>query len=218
MMWKQFGKVEVFSLENGMFIFRFSDETICDEVLESKLWDVANKPLILRKWTPGMQVMKLTLSSVPVWVKLLHLPIEFWTPTCLGHVASGVGKPLYADKRTEEQKRLGFARVLVEIDTNSECSKEVLIRRANGNSISIGVEYPWLPPKCSGCGGFGHAAYACATTKKEKKIWVSKKQAPAEVRRVTQHVQTTKAFDKTIRRPSGPSKVKTKEKGVRLFL
>jgi hypothetical protein len=32
-----------------------------DEVLESKLWYVANKPQILRKWTPGMQVMKLTI-------------------------------------------------------------------------------------------------------------------------------------------------------------
>jgi hypothetical protein len=59
-----------------------------------------------------------------------------------------VGKPLYADTITEEQKTLGFARVLVEIDTKSECPKELVICRANGSSITIGVEYPWLPPKC----------------------------------------------------------------------
>jgi hypothetical protein len=29
------------------------------------------------------------------------------------------------------------------------------------------VEYSWLPPKCSICKGFGHAAYACV--KKDKK-------------------------------------------------
>jgi hypothetical protein len=100
--------------------------------------------------------------------------MEFWTTSCLSHVASGVGKPLYGDRITEQQIQLGFARVLVEIDIKSKCPKEILIRRANGTSNSIGVEYPWLPTKCSTCGGFGHATYACATNKKEKKIWVPK--------------------------------------------
>lgn len=75
-LWKNFGELEVFSLENGMFLFRFSNELVCDEVLESKLWYVANKPLILRKWFPGMQIMKLSFSSIPIWVKLMHLPLE----------------------------------------------------------------------------------------------------------------------------------------------
>jgi len=53
-MWKQYDAVEVFSLDNGMFIFRFQDEATCEQILENKLWHVANKPLILRKWQPGM--------------------------------------------------------------------------------------------------------------------------------------------------------------------
>jgi hypothetical protein len=87
---------------------------------------------------------------------------------------------LYADSITEEQKRLGYARVLVEIDVESECPKEIVICRANGDLINIGVEYPWLPPKCSLCGGFGHAVYACS--KKETKKWVPKTyiQAPGK--------------------------------------
>lgn len=32
-MWKQFGKVEVFSQENGMHIFRLKNKATCDEVL-----------------------------------------------------------------------------------------------------------------------------------------------------------------------------------------
>lgn len=78
-MWSQCGETEVFSLENGLYIFRLQDEATCEEVLEAKLWHVANKPLILRKWQPGMQVLKLNLTSVPVWVKFLHLPLEYWT-------------------------------------------------------------------------------------------------------------------------------------------
>jgi len=167
-MWSQFGEVEVFSLENGMYIFRFQDEATCEEILESRLWHISNKPLILRKWKPGMQVLKLALSSVPIWVKFLHLPMEFWTPNGLSYVASGVGVPLYADKVIEEQKRLGFARVLVKIDVHSECPKKLIICRDNGDTVSVGVVYSWLPPKCSTCGTFGHTTYTC--NKKEQKV------------------------------------------------
>lgn len=104
-----------------MYIFCFADEFTCNEVMEAKIWHVVNKPLILRKWTPGMQVLKLTLTSIPIWVKFLHLPLEYWNHACLSHVASGVGRPLYTDFVTEEHKRLGYARVLVEIDVDSEC-------------------------------------------------------------------------------------------------
>lgn len=214
-MWNQYGEIEVFSLENGLFMFRFQDEATCEEVLEAKLWHVANKPLILRKWHLGMQDLKLILTSVPVWVKFLHLPMEYWTPTCLSHVASGVGKPLYADKVTEEQKRLGFARVLVEIDVNSDCPKEIIICRGNGANITIGVEYPWLPLKCSCCGGVGHAAYSCS--KKDKQVWIPKVQKPEMVRKSLTGASKQKApFDRTIRKPDRASKSKGNYGGIRL--
>ena len=76
-LWAQYGKVEVFLLENGLYLFRFANGKIRDEVMEAKLWHIANKPLILRKWTPGMQLLKISLSIVLIWIKLHNLPIEF---------------------------------------------------------------------------------------------------------------------------------------------
>lgn len=83
-LWSQYGKVEVFSMGNGLFIFRFVDERTHDEVLEAKFWHIANKPLILRKWEPGMQLLKHSLSKIPIWIKLVHLPMEFWSSKSLG--------------------------------------------------------------------------------------------------------------------------------------
>jgi hypothetical protein len=215
-MWKQFGDIEVFSLENGLYLFRFQDEVTCEDVLEAKLWHVANKPLILRKWQPGMQVLKLTLSTFPIWIKLMNLLLEFWSHSCLSHVASGVVRPLYADKITEDQQRLGYDRVLVEVEVSSDYPKEIFIRRKDGEVINIEVEYPWIPPKCSLCAGFGHAAYACH--KKEKKVWVPKGneetfKVNAGRKAATSHV---KHFDPTIRKPVSAPEVKTKSGGVRL--
>jgi hypothetical protein len=129
--------------------------------------------------------------------------MEFWTPSGLSYAASGIGKPLYADKVMEERKRLGFARVLVEIDITSECPKEIVIGRENGDTINVGVEYPWLPPKCSVCGGFGHAAYACAKKgEKEAKVWIPKVQKVASVRTNSPHSKQNLSFDRTIRKPA----------------
>ena len=69
--WGQFGKVETFSLENGLFFFKFDDIQSRDSVFEARIWHVANKPLILRKWQPGLQPMDLSLKEIPVWIKIL---------------------------------------------------------------------------------------------------------------------------------------------------
>jgi hypothetical protein len=176
--WAQYGKIEVFLLENGLYLFRFADEKLRDEVMEAKVWYIANKPLILRKWTPGMQLLKLSLSSIPIWIKLHNLPIEFWNATCLSYVASGVGKPLCADSVTEEQQRLGFARVLVEVDMNSNFPKELEVVGVDGSRVVVGIEYPWLPVKCKKCKTFGHPSHAC--TKVEKQVWLPKKPEPVQ--------------------------------------
>jgi hypothetical protein len=65
-MWSCYGKVEVFSLDNGLYIFQFNDALMRDEVLESQMWHIANKPIILRRWQPEMQLLKLALSSIPI--------------------------------------------------------------------------------------------------------------------------------------------------------
>jgi hypothetical protein len=34
-------------LENGLYLFRFANESFREAVLEEKLWHIANKPLIV---------------------------------------------------------------------------------------------------------------------------------------------------------------------------
>ncbi len=76
-LWGQFGKVDTFSLDNGLFLFKFADIQSRDSVFESRIWHIANKPLILRKWKPGLQPMDLSLKEIPIWIKILHLSIEY---------------------------------------------------------------------------------------------------------------------------------------------
>ena len=160
-LWGKYGSVQVYSVENGMFLFCLESEEVGDAVLGEKLWYIGSKPLFLRKWTPGLQILKLSLTKIPIWLKILHLPLEYWNPDRLSYIASRVGKPLYADEVPEEHKRLGFARVFVEIDINEGLHSEIVVDVGDGSYFDVLLEYPWLPVKCAQCNTFGHSSRLC---------------------------------------------------------
>lgn len=66
----------------------------------------------------------------------------------MGHVASGVGRPHYANSFTKNHQRLSFARILVEVDINADFPKNIGVDKGNGRSCLVGIEYPWIPSKC----------------------------------------------------------------------
>ena len=74
--WGQYGLVEVFALDNGMFLFQFPDTRSTDSVLEARLWHIANKSIFLRKWQPRMQFLDLSLRKIPIWIKIF---ISLWS-------------------------------------------------------------------------------------------------------------------------------------------
>ncbi|KAL0284152.1 UNVERIFIED_CONTAM: hypothetical protein Sangu_2843300 [Sesamum angustifolium] len=43
----------------------------------------------------GMSLRRQQHTQIPVWIRLKHLPMEYWTDEGLSTVASGVGTPLY---------------------------------------------------------------------------------------------------------------------------
>ncbi|KAL0302567.1 UNVERIFIED_CONTAM: hypothetical protein Scaly_3028300 [Sesamum calycinum] len=110
-------------------------------------------------------------TQIPVWIRLRHLPMEYWTDEGLSTVASGVGTPLYTDGITKECSRLDYARVCVMLDYNSELPKHLVVISPvlrNGKRIQNGldVEYEWLPQRCTNCRSLGHVVATCPATKK----------------------------------------------------
>ncbi|KAL2252947.1 UNVERIFIED_CONTAM: hypothetical protein Sindi_0089400 [Sesamum indicum] len=82
---------EVIATANGFFFFQFKTEIDMEEVIEGGPWLFQGQPIVLQKWELGMAMRKLKHTQVPIWIKLRHLPLEFWTTEGLSIVASGVG-------------------------------------------------------------------------------------------------------------------------------
>ncbi|CAL1413207.1 unnamed protein product [Linum trigynum] len=144
----------------GMYIFTFPDLETRDMVLESSPWCIANSSFVMRKWEPSMQFHRRS-TTVPIWVRLVGVPVEYMTPKGLSYIASALGKPLYMDRATASGSQLAFAKVCVEImrspddydDQGFPTSISVAIWDGTGDDqgevvVIVGVLYQWSMP-CS---------------------------------------------------------------------
>ncbi|KAK4384176.1 hypothetical protein Sango_3084400 [Sesamum angolense] len=168
---------EVTATSNGFYFFKFKTEVAMEEVIEGGPWLFQGQPIVLQRWEPGMVLRKHKHTQVPVWIRLRHLPVEFWTNEGLSTVASGVGRPLYQDTITRACTRLDFARVCVMLDISSTLPKHlvVMMPKEDGSEIpcKVEVEYEWVPPKCKQCMSLGHSMATCPDSKKSDKPTVA---------------------------------------------
>ncbi|KAA0037609.1 kinesin-13A-like [Cucumis melo var. makuwa] len=102
-------------------------------------WHLGGKPMLLRKWTPGIVPESFVFNSIPVWIKLGRIPMKLWREAELAVVASLVGKPITLDLATKEQCRLSYAHVCVELDVDS-CMHAKITVNLRGVDFIVSLE------------------------------------------------------------------------------
>lgn len=124
-------------------------------------WSFSRAPLILQQWNPKMRLGDMKPEKVVVWVRFGLMEMEFWSTKILSKLASYIGVPQQSDLLTVTQGRLGFARVLVEVEVNGDLPESVpLISTRYGNSL-IPVTYEWYPVQCPNYSRWGHRVNDC---------------------------------------------------------
>jgi len=115
-----------------------------------------------------MQFSEDDFSRIPIWIKLHHVSLEYWTNKGLSYVAGALGVPLHADVTTLMHKCLTYTRVCVVIDASKMLVKEFDLQYPYGMVITISAEYEWLPSGCSSCNVFGHNLTTCPSNHNDK--------------------------------------------------
>ncbi|KAL0290998.1 UNVERIFIED_CONTAM: hypothetical protein Sradi_7037000 [Sesamum radiatum] len=189
--WK--GLQHVSATSSGFFFFRFHTRIAMEDVIEGGPWLFQGQPIVLQCWEQGMSLRRQQHTHVPVWIRLKHLPMEYWTEEGLSTVASGIGTPLYSDGITKDCSRLDYARVCVMLTYNSELPKHLVVispilRNGKEDPKRVDVEYEWLPQKCTNCCSLGHMENGCPANSMRKatappiKVFVKKRSVfPATV-------------------------------------
>nr|GEY81447.1 hypothetical protein [Tanacetum cinerariifolium] len=151
--------------------FKFNNQKGMDEVLAKGLWIVSNKPMIIQKWDLVIGMKAMDVTRIPVWAKLMDVPLEAWTKEGISALASILGKPIRMDNITAQnckdgRARAEYARVLVEFDVNKGFKEEICIQYRSKDKIKgikkVKVEYVWKPHICTLCKVFGHKDEKCS--------------------------------------------------------
>ncbi|XP_074293131.1 uncharacterized protein LOC141620062 [Silene latifolia] len=101
------------------------------------------------------------VKAVPIWLRLCGLPLKFWSKVCLEKLSGLLGKFVKRDAATEDKTRLGYARLLVEVEIGQEFPDKLFFKDEKGAEVSILVEYEWKPTVSGSCWGIGHTREIC---------------------------------------------------------
>ncbi|KAL0915597.1 hypothetical protein M5K25_016026 [Dendrobium thyrsiflorum] len=160
--WTLKGMLKLLSLSEGFFMLKFSSPDDYEMALAGGVWFFLGKPFVLQKWVPNFKPVREEFSSIPIWFKILDLPLPCWTPEGISRIASKVGVPLAVDDLTAEKSRLTYARVCVQVTKNCAYPESIPISIL-GEPFDLKIQYEWKPSPCEHCGSIVHSSDFCPT-------------------------------------------------------
>ncbi|XP_074283735.1 uncharacterized protein LOC141608269 [Silene latifolia] len=168
--WKNYDVDKISFMPNGIFIVRFKTVEKMKEVVKAGHFMFDNKSDIINEWSPEVDLVKSTVQTVPIWLKLSGLDLKFWGVACLKKISGLIGKFVRCDEAITHKAFLGYARMLVDVQVDQCFPDSLQYKDEKGKTHDIKVEYDWVPVKCIQCNGIGHSKDQCRKKKEVKKI------------------------------------------------
>lgn len=157
-------RIDVYPVNKTVVKFRIKDKATRLRVLCRGMWNLADIPLILSKWSPVEEQEEVEIKKIPMWITLKNVPNNMYSWSGIGFIASAVGKPIRLHPEIELCSTFEETKVFVEADMSKELPKMYRFRSKSGIDAEIEFTYPWLPPRCS---KWGHILSSCVINGKK---------------------------------------------------
>lgn len=140
-------KIDVFVVNKTTVKFRIKEDSVRARILRRGMWNVAEIPMVVSKWSPVVEESQSVIKSLPIWVLLKNVPRKMFSWDGIGFLASPVGDPKRLHPDTVECKSFEVAKVFVEADLTRELPKSFRFKSDKGVDAIVEYEYPWLPSR-----------------------------------------------------------------------
>ena len=104
----------------------------------------------MRPWKMNFVPKRENFSSVPVWVRLYSLPLDYWQTESLAAIGNKLGRYVKALEATRRGKYTSFARICVEMDLYGALSDEFILEVYDEEWVQT-VDYEHIPFRCRKC-------------------------------------------------------------------
>lgn len=138
-------KIDAFVVNSTTIKFRIQDNSVPERILRRGMWNIADVPMIVSKWSPVEEEMQPECKSIPMWIKIMNIPHKKFTWKGIVFLASAVGVPKKLHLDTEFCSKFDEARVFVQADISKEFPKSFRFKADNEVDAVVDFEYPWLP-------------------------------------------------------------------------
>lgn len=116
--------LEVVTLKGGWFGFNFKAEDHAKWVL-NRNWSLCGAPFLLKPWHPLFDASCERVDSVPLWVHLPGLPLQYWKEYHLREIGNLVGTFLEADLSFLETQQRQVTRILVNVNIREGLAEDM---------------------------------------------------------------------------------------------
>eukprot|EP00253_Pinus_taeda_P024239 PITA_24239 len=130
----------------GFFIVKFASTEAKDTIISAGPWFWGTSGLSMTPWFPDFDPNKMTVSRMPVWVRLYNLPLHFWSERFLEGIGNSIGKYIKTDLERIEERIYTFAHICVEVDLSKGLPKRHLqstcpeVKKANSKKKQKGKQ------------------------------------------------------------------------------
>lgn len=111
--WKPKGEIQVHLGSKGFFTVVFTSLEDKDRVFEGGSHFYAAVRLYMLPWMMNFVPERETFTSVPVWIRLYLLPLDYWQPESLKTIGNKLGHFVKISETTLKGKYASFARICV---------------------------------------------------------------------------------------------------------
>ncbi|KAJ8619982.1 hypothetical protein MRB53_028511 [Persea americana] len=138
-LWRLRGNLEIVEFPNQFYLFKLGHDQDMALACLGSPWTVARRQLILTSWVPYFDPTKVYIATLPIWVSMPGLPLEYWVEDQIRKMVAPVGQFVKIDEVTRAQGRHATkakaARALVEIDPSCGCVAEEISGGIGGVAV-----------------------------------------------------------------------------------
>ena len=163
-------KIDAYEVNANTIKFRIRDSSVRARVLRRGMWNIADMPMLVSKWSPVIEDAQPEIKTMPMWVTLLNVPHTMFSWEGISFLSSAVGEPKRLHPDTELCKSFEEAKVFVEVDLSKDLPKSFRFKSDKGVDATVDYKYPWLPPRCSSCSKWGHLQDVCLAKNSTKTV------------------------------------------------